>query len=417
MIDECRLASVFRLPYFSKKEVKIKMPKRKNTSIKEYALKSGKKRFMFQIYLGYNSNGKPIITRRRGFKSYAEAEAAYNKMALTKPDDFIKQKQIKVHELFDLWFKTYKETVKPQSASRVFVNYKHHINPYFGNNYMDSILVKDLQKWADKLATELVNYRPVISIMRSLYEYGMRLGYISDNSISRIIIPKKTTRKRRNVEDNVYSKEELDTFLDVAKQVNQCVYAYFKLLASTGMRKGEALALTWNDIDLVNNTISVNKTLTSVDHKLILSSPKTKNSRRSIPLSANLKQVLLDYRKSEKIVSVKLFHRLNGNYWSLSQPGDWLRDVYAKDHALNVKYAKEYKLDDSYVRAKDLRHISIHGFRHTFATLLIENTNVKPKTVQMLLGHANIKMTLDIYTHINNKNKEDAINSISQLNI
>lgn len=338
-------------------------------------------------------------------------------MSQIKADDFVKQKQIKVNELFELWFKTYKETVKPQSASRVFVNYKHHINPYFGNNYMDSILVKDLQKWADKLATELVNYRPVISIMRSLYEYGMRLGYISDNSISRIITPKKTTRKRRNVDDNVYSKEELDTFLDVAKQVNQCVYTYFKLLASTGMRKGEALALTWNDIDLVNNTISVNKTLTSVDHKLILSSPKTKNSKRSIPLSANLKQVLLDYRKSEKIVSVKLFHRLNGNYWSLSQPGDWLRDVYAKDHALNVKYAKEHKLDDSYVRAKDLRHISIHGFRHTFATLLIENTNVKPKTVQMLLGHANIKMTLDIYTHINNKNKEDAINSISQLNI
>ena len=65
----------------------------------------------------------------------------------------------------------------------------------------------------------------------------------------------------------------------------------------------------------------------------------------------------------------------------------------------------------------ELRTYVTYGFRHTFATLLIENTNVKPKTVQTLLGHANIKMTLDIYTHINNKNKEDAINSISQLNI
>lgn len=57
------------------------MPKRKNTSIKDYKLKSGKKRYMFQIYLGTNSNGKPIITRRRGFKSYAEAEAVFNKMS------------------------------------------------------------------------------------------------------------------------------------------------------------------------------------------------------------------------------------------------------------------------------------------------------------------------------------------------
>src|SRR5699024_6388373 len=161
---------------------------------------------IFLIYLLVQIDYQPIITRRRGFKSYAEAKAVYNKMALTKPDDFVKQKQIKVHELFDLWFKTYKETVKPQSASRTEVNYRYHIKPYFGSNYIDNISVRDLQKWADKLATELVNYRPVISIMGSLYEYGMRLGYISDNSISRIIIPKKTTRKRRNVEDNVYSK-------------------------------------------------------------------------------------------------------------------------------------------------------------------------------------------------------------------
>ena len=102
---------------------------------------------------------------------------------------------------------------------------------------------------------------------------------------------------------------------------------------------------------------------------------------------------------------------------SLSKPTQWLKQVYDKDHEINEKFAKENKLDENYVLNKDLRHITLHGFRHTFATLLIENTNVKPKTVQMLLGHANIQMTLDIYTHVNNKNKEDAINSISQLNI
>lgn len=149
----------------------------------------------------------------------------------------------------------------------------------------------------------------------------------------------------------------------------------------------------------------------------MVNSPKTKQSNRTVPLSANLKQVLLDYRKSEKVVSDKIFHTVNGNYLALSKPTQWLDRVYTKDHEINEKYAKKYKLDKNYVLNKDLKHITIHGFRHTFATLLIENTDVKPKTVQMLLGHANIQMTLDIYTHINSKNKEDAIKSISQLNI
>lgn len=394
------------------------MPKRKNSSIKEYALKSGKKRYEFVVSLGQNSNGKRVQVHRRGFKSYAEAEAMFNKLSQTKPDNFVKQKQIKISELWKLWFNNYKDTVKGSTANKTEINYNTHVDPYFGNNYIDRIQVKDLQKWADKLATELVKYRDVLFIMRSLYEYGMRLEYVADNELSRIIIPKKTTRKRRDTEHNFYSKEELDTFLEVAKQVNLRVYAYFKLLSSTGLRKGEALALTWKDIDLVNNTISVNKTISyDMGNKQVVNTPKTKQSKRTVPLSENLKQVLLDYRRNEKVLSDKLFHTIVGNYVSLSKPTQWLNEVYAKDHKINEDFAKKNKLDKNYVLNKDLRHITLHGFRHTFATLLIENTNVKPKTVQMLLGHANIQMTLDIYTHVNNKNKEDAINSISQLNI
>lgn len=100
------------------------MPKRKNTSIKEYALKSGKKRFMFQIYLGYNSNGKPIITRRRGFKSYAEAEAAYNKMSQIKADDFVQMILLNKNKLKLMNCLNYglKLTKKPSSL-KVLVEY------------------------------------------------------------------------------------------------------------------------------------------------------------------------------------------------------------------------------------------------------------------------------------------------------
>lgn len=393
------------------------MPKRKNSSIKEYTLKSGAKRFEFVVSLGFNSNGKRVQVHRRGFKSYSEAEDAFNKLTQTKADDFVKQKQIKIDELWKIWFKHYLGTVKASTANKTQTNYRCHIKPYFGNNYIDNVTVKDLQLWADRLATKLVKYRDILFIMRSLYEYGMRLGYVVDNPINRIIIPKKTTRKRRDTEHNVYTKKELDTFLEVAKQVSPRVYAYFRLISSTGLRKGEALALTWKDIDLINDTITINKTLSyGLNNVPVVNSPKTKTSIRTVPLSNNLKKALLDYRKSEVILSDKIFHTRQGNYVSLSKASQWLQEVYNKDHEINEKFAQENKLDESYIQSKDLKRITLHGFRHTFATLLIAN-GAKPKTVQMLLGHSNIQMTLDIYTHFTEQNKEDAVASIKNLNL
>ena len=81
----------------------------------------------------------------------------------------------------------------------------------------------------------------------------------------------------------------------------------------------------------------------------------------------------------------------------MTAPGNWLLKIYKAN--------------------PQLRRITVYGFRHTFATLLISETDVKPKTVQMLLGHENIKMTMDIYTHITKKNEDDGIDSIRKLNI
>ncbi|MGS0678346.1 tyrosine-type recombinase/integrase [Lactobacillus johnsonii] len=391
------------------------MPKRKNTSIKDYKLKSGKKRYEFVISLGQNSNGDRVQVHRRGFKTYAEAEAVFNKLSQTKPDNFVKQKQIKVSELRDLWFKNYKTQVKESTANKNKQVFDNHVIPDFGNQYVDKITVAELQKWADKKAKQIVKYRDAINEFNALFEYGIRLNYVSENPLKRIIIPKKTSRPRRDTEHNVYTREELNQFLEVAKEYGLVQYTYFKLLSATGLRKSEALALTWQDIDLKAGTLSINKTLAyGLDNKTIIQPPKSPKSKRILPISDSLKEVLIDYKQKQKIISNKLFHTIKGTYLKMSKPDQWLKSIYAKDHEEKVKYANTHNLKEP---QPDLRHITVHGFRHTFATLLIAETNVKPKTVQMLLGHENIQMTLDIYTHVNNKNKEDAVNALKQLNI
>ncbi|WP_323678203.1 tyrosine-type recombinase/integrase [Lactobacillus johnsonii] len=391
------------------------MPKRKNTSIKDYKLKSGKKRYEFVISLGQNSNGDRIQVHRRGFKTYAEAEAVFNKLSQTKPDNFVKQKQIKVSELRDLWFENYKTQVKESTANKNKQVFDNHVIPDFGNQYIDKITVAELQKWADRKAKQIVKYRDAINEFNALFEYGIRLNYVSENPLKRIIIPKKTSRPRRDTEHNVYTRGELNQFLEVAKEYGLVQYTYFKLLSATGLRKSEALALTWQDIDLKAGTLSVNKTLAyGLDNKTIIQPPKSPKSKRILPISDSLKEVLIDYKQKQKIISNKLFHTIKGTYLKMSKPDQWLKSIYAKDHEKKVKYAKTHNLKEP---QPDLHHITVHGFRHTFATLLIAETNVKPKTVQMLLGHENIQMTLDIYTHVNNKNKEDAVNALKQLNI
>lgn len=371
------------------------MPRKTNLSIKEYTLKSGQKRYYFKISLGENSNGKRIVTTRRGFKTYADADQVYNQLTRVKADDFVKQNQITIDELHKIWFENYKNTVKESSAKIEKNVYKNHIKSCFGNQFIDKITVVELQKWADKKATELVAFHRVISIMNALFEYGMRLNYVSSNLVKRVLIPKKTTRKRRDTNKNVYTREELETFLNIAKTRSIMQYTFFKILACTGLRRSECLALTWQDIDFKNNLLSVNKTLArGFNSQLILQTPKSRTSNRKIPISSALRKLLIEYQKHS--TSEKLFHTVKNKYLNLSAPNTWLDEIF-------------------YIHP-ELRKITIHGFRHTFATLLISETNVKPKTVQMLLGHKNIEITLNLYTHINQDNKIEAQKVIEQLN-
>ena len=100
------------------------MPKRKNKAIKEYTLKNGEKRYCFKLYLGLNLKGKKIETTRRGFKSFAEAEEAYNHLNIENANDFVKQKQITINQMYEIWFARYRTTVKESTANKTAINYR-----------------------------------------------------------------------------------------------------------------------------------------------------------------------------------------------------------------------------------------------------------------------------------------------------
>lgn len=367
------------------------MPKR-NPAIKKYTSR-GQTKYKFQVYLGQDENGKSINTTRSGFKSYAQASAAYNRLkaqglAAKAP------KKATIEEVWSLWFDSYKGGVKESTASKTLTSYRVHIAPTFGDKKISSIKTATVQLWANDLATKLVNYKVVIRLLGTLFEFAERLDYCKANPVKQILMPKSTSRPRRDISTNYYSKEELQRFLEDAKDVGPRIYTFFLLLATTGMRKGEALALDWSDIDYGQGQISVTKTLAyGLSGKFGVQPPKTKAGIRTVPLTDQMAAVLKDYRSD---LCPHLFHTLDGDYLRLSKPAQWLQAVYKHD--------------------PDLRQIRIHGFRHTFASLLImADPSIKPTDVQAILGHESIDITMEIYMHATQEGQQNVKRVLNKL--
>jgi integrase len=194
--------------------------------------------------------------------------------------------------------------------------------------------------------------------------------------------PRPTYKEMRTL-----SAKETRRLLDAAR--GDRLEALYVLAVHTGMRQGELLALKWSDVDLENATISVRRTITKSGTHLLLGEPKTKKSRRTIHLTEVATEALRDHlqRQMEEM--------------------EHLGDLY-EDHGLVFTTEVGSLINPTNLRKRSfaalLKHaelplVRFHDLRHTCATLLFSR-GVHPKYVQELLGHANISITLDRYSHV-----------------
>ena len=156
----------------------------------------------------------------------------------------------------------------------------------------------------------------------------------------------------------------------------------------TGLRKGEALALTWDDIDYEKKSINVNKNLYYIHNKGEIKSPKTNAGIRQVILLPNIENIL----KSELIKN-------NSKYVFCNDDGEML-------HGSNYnRLWKKYKTESG------ISGISAHSLRHAYCTILYD-AGIDIKSAQSLMGHASEKMTRDIYTHISNYREQETRNKL-----
>lgn len=367
------------------------MPRRKNTAIKSYKLKSGKKKYMFKLYLGMKG-GKKVETTRRGFDSYEEANAVYKKMAAEDAQDFVKEKQITFDQLYTKWLSFYRKDVKPSTLWKTETLYKVHLKDQFGDQYIDQITTTEIADYFLELSTKFVNYKMPFWYMRRIFEYAIDSNLLNRNPARASLLPKKTSvKKRRDTAHNFYTAEQVHDFLNAAKECGERTYIYFSILAATGMRKCEVLGLEWKDIQFDKKRIYVQRTTAYGENGEYITQLPKGNKKRYVPLDDQLACELKHYRHD---LSDKLFHTTKNDFLRPSKPDQWIKAVYAK--------------------APGLKQITIHGLRHTFATLL-NQAGVNPKDVQHILGHTKVDLTLDVYTHSTTEGREKARAEINKL--
>lgn len=285
-------------------------------------------------------------------------------------------------------------------------NVRVHVVPQLGDVPLQQLKPSRLNSfYADLLAG--TNRRPlsprtvryIHTILRRALQAAVRWGLVTRNVADQADPPSPKAAAPRPM--NTWSADELGRFLAAVR--DDRLYPLWLVLASTGLRRGEALGAYWTDLDLEAGRWQVRHTLVAVDHELQDSTPKTDQGRRSVALDAGTVQVLRAWRKSQLEEGLAW-----GPAWTDSGR------VFTRGDGTDLHPERVSERFDRLMKASKLPHLTVHGLRHTHATLALQ-ANVHPKVVQERLGHSSVAFTLDRYSHAIPAMQADAAEAVAAL--
>lgn len=314
----------------------------------------------------------------------------------------------------DAWFKTwmeqYKElTVKKGTIKTYTCFYGNYIQDKLGRLKLKDVRPEHIQKLYNDMHKQGLNRNTIeiVSIvLGGMYKQAYKNELISKNPVPLATLPKETAYEERRV----LSREEQKLFLEYAASSQ---YApIFEFALSTGMRGGEIKALTWENVNFTKGTISVRHTLIKSGKEYYLDTPKTNSSNRDIPMMENVRMLL----KRQKVWQQENRLRI-GEHW---RPICGLENLVFTTN-VGTPIDKEYLKNsiDGIVKninneGIEFEHITMHTFRHSFATRCIEN-GMNPQTLKAILGHSKLSMTMDLYAHVLPDKKEEEMRKIANL--
>ena len=347
------------------------------------------------------SNGVDPITLnqrrivRKGFKTKKEAIEAEQYIRGVELKSKISNGRITVNMLYQLLKQ--EDVINHRKQSYINTqdnNYNRHIKDYFSKvKDVSKLDYDDIYKYREYLrntiaqnSNEPLNPNTINKIMvllKKILDIGIKKGYYTNNPVKML---KKLPIAKAQL--NYWSIEEFKKFLNLFEPEEYNYQLLFTCLFFTGMRLGEALALTWNDIDFTTQTIHITKSIYISKGISYISTTKTKAGMRRITIHKKLNDELIDWKKNQ--------YKLLDNFVT----GDINElQLFQNSPMVITKNATEKFYKKILKRDPNLKHIRIHDLRHSHASLLI-NQGEDYLVVKERLGHASITTTIDTYSHL-----------------
>ena len=337
-----------------------------------------------------------IIVNKRlsGFARKKDAEQAYNlylqekRLKKNVPEP---PQKILFNDMVRLFLNSKKENMKYSSFYTLERKFEKNIKPFFEGKYINDITPFDINEWQNSLShLKFETKTHLRSYMGSIYRFAYKYYDIKD------IMPK--TEPFRNLEQ---PKElqywDINQFQDFIKVIDKPIYkTLFTFLYLIGCRKGEALALGWDDIDIKKKEVFICKNVTHKTQKIAweITTTKNKSSTRRVSMPDNLISMLQDYRDWQK-----------ENYSDTTF-------IFCGDRPLPEETVTRYF--KNYIKKANVPMIRIHDLRHSCASLLISE-GATIVAVARRLGHSDIEQTLNTYSHMMPKDDEKILKTLENL--
>ncbi len=304
-----------------------------------------------------------------------------------KEGTYIKECTLTLNAWFDKWMETYKKKTVKYGTYR---NYRRHFDYYvrngIGKKKLKDVTVDDVQTLYNDLCDRdftAGTIKLVGATLNGCFRKAINNRMISFNPVPLAEIPRCKEKK----EKYVFTKEEQAQFMEYIK--DNYLYNFFRVVIMSGMRNGEARALQWENVDFEKKLIRVNHTLIELEGGgYMLDTPKTKTSKRIIPLLPQAEEILMEMKRQADGMGIG-----NGDNFVFCLPDG--SEISRARVTTQLEHTEKKMLENGI----QIGHITCHTLRHSFATRAIEG-GMKPQVLKTILGHSNISMTMDLYAHV-----------------
>lgn len=374
--------------------------------------KRGKNSYRLIVELGYDAKGKRIRkTKTVKCRTKGEAKEELAKFIVeVKSGEYIEPEKMSLGDFVkNEWLPKFAKTnYKPSTLESYTINLNAHILPRFGDMYLDQIKTMHIVNFLDDLKKpearkdgkdEPYSNSHILNLYRclkSIFKYARKWEFIAKNPMDGVDSPKQA-----KLSTDYYETEEVEQIIQALYEnepLNWRMYFLAALLG--GFRRGELLALEWQDVDFENNTFTIRKSISATENGKALETDTTKNE---VVRVVDMPEWYMDELKLFQLEWKKEYMQVR-DIWGMGDRQYIWHGGTGKPYYHSTPTHRWRK----FIKRNGFRYVSLHGLRHTAATILVES-NTSMKAIQARLGHKKQSTTQDIYAHVTKKlNRETA---------